>query len=158
MKVIKRPTSLSADIHFFLNSGTPWVAIVGVRENGTPYELFTGRISKDMEEDGLYIPKSAINAKIEKVKNKGINSYNLHFENKKGVKCTIDAIEQVFDSEFWNYSRLIAGMLRYEIPPQIVHRIVNGIYEENENISSWKKGVMKVLTKYFPKETIVEVP
>ena len=79
----------------------------------------------------------------------GESTYDLHYENNRGVKYTIEGIHQVFNPSFWNYSRLVAGMLRYEMVVEDVHRIVSGMYEENETVNSWKRGILRILSKYF---------
>lgn len=146
---VKRPAKLPADVHFFSNHGQKWVGIVGIKGD-SPYEVFTGPLAKEADEDGLFIPKSAKNAVVEKRKTEyGESTYDLHFENNRGLRYTIEGIQQVFNPSFWNYSRLVAGMLRYEMLVEDVHRVVSGMYEENETINSWKRGILRILSKYF---------
>lgn len=148
----KRPEVLDADIHFFSNQGNKWVAIVGkIREE--PYEIFTGPLITDNEEDGIFISPTAKSPQIKKKKlSNGTNTYELQYLNNKGFKFTVEGLESIFESSYWNYSYMIAGMLRYEMKLPDIIRIVEGMYEDNETINSWKRGVLRVLRKYSNKK------
>lgn len=155
---MKRPKVLEADIHYFKVGGVAWLAIIGKKE-GKPYEIFTGKLLTPEEEfesvDGVYLPKSITSGTIEKVKEKGSQStYVLHCKNKVGVKLSIEGLEQVFNPFLWNYSRLIAGMLRYEMNLCDIIRVVEGMNESDDLLSSWKKGVIKSLSKYKLSNTL----
>jgi ribonucleoside-diphosphate reductase alpha chain len=148
--VAKRPVELEADIVRFQNNKEKWIAFVGLAE-GKPYEIFTG-IADD--EDGLFCPKSVNHGKIIKVIDEsGRKRYDFQFINKRGLKTTIEGLSEKFNPEFWNYAKLISGVLRYGMPIDQVLKLVGGLELDSTNINTWKNGVERALKKYIPNGT-----
>lgn len=142
----KRPKVLSAYIHHFQNNKERWVAIIGKRDNGTPYEIFTGKAD---EEEGLVIPKSITEGTITKSKKDGENTYTLEYKNNKGYKTTIECLEQKFNPEYWNYNKMISGMLRYEVPLDGIIRIWTTLDMDCSTINTYKNGFERALKKFM---------
>lgn len=147
---IKRPIELDADVVRFQNNKEKWIAFVGL-VGGTPYEIFTG-LSDD--EDGLFLPKSVTHGKIIKaVDDNGNKRYDFQFINKRGHKTTIEGLSDKFNPEYWNYAKLISGVLRYGMPIDQVIKLVNGLELDSQSINTWKMGVERALKKYLPSGT-----
>ena len=147
---IKRPIELDADVVRFQNNKEKWIAFVGL-VGGTPYEIFTG-LSDD--EDGLFLPKSVTHGKIIKaVDDNGNKRYDFQFINKRGHKTTIEGLSDKFNPEFWNYAKLISGVLRYGMPIDQVLKLVGGLELNSQSINTWKMGVERALKKYLPNGT-----
>lgn len=147
-----RPTELKCDIVRFQNNKDKWIAFVGLKD-GRPYEIFTGIADDD---DGIMLPKSVTEGKIIKVKNEdGQSRYDFQFVNKRGFKITVEGLSYKFDKEFWNYAKLISGVLRYGMPIDQVVKLVSGLQLDNESINTWKVGVERALKKYVPDGTKV---
>ena len=143
--VEKRPRVLDADIVRFTNNKERWVAFVGLLD-GYPYEIFTGVLD---DEDGIFIPKSVTTGKITKVVDEnGNNRYDFQFVNKKGYKMTIEGLSERFNKEYWNYAKLISGVLRYRMPIELVMKLVSSLQLDSDNINTWKNGVERALKKY----------
>ena len=146
-KVQKRPKELEADVVRFQNNKEKWIAFVGIL-NGRPYEIFTGIAD---EEEGLSIPKSVTKGSIVKhLDEDGKKHYDFHFTNKRGLKMIIQGLDSKFDPEFWNYAKLISGVLRYEMPIVQVVKLIQGMMIGNDTINTWKVGVERALKKYIP--------
>ncbi|MBR8537913.1 adenosylcobalamin-dependent ribonucleoside-diphosphate reductase [Carboxylicivirga sediminis] len=146
----KRPDELDADVVRFQNNKEKWIAFVGLID-GKPYEIFTG-LSDD--EDGILLPKSVLTGKI--IKNReedGTSRYDFQFTNKRGYKTTIEGLSHKFDKEFWNYAKLISGVLRHQMPIEGVIELVAGLQLDSESINTWKNGVERALKKYIPNGT-----
>ncbi|MFG6387954.1 MAG: adenosylcobalamin-dependent ribonucleoside-diphosphate reductase, partial [Muribaculaceae bacterium] len=144
---IKRPIELDADVVRFQNNKEKWIAFVGL-VGGTPYEIFTG-LSDD--EDGLFLPKSVTHGKIIKaVDDNGNKRYDFQFINKRGHKTTIEGLSDKFNPEYWNYAKLISGVLRYGMPIDQVLKLVGGLELDSQSINTWKMGVERALKKYLP--------
>ncbi len=146
----KRPHELDADVVRFQNNKEKWIAFVGLID-GKPYEIFTG-LSDD--EDGILLPKSVLDGKI--IKNReedGTSRYDFQFTNKRGYKTTIEGLSHKFDKEFWNYAKLISGVLRHQMPIEGVIELVAGLQLDSESINTWKNGVERALKKYIPNGT-----
>lgn len=146
----KRPQTLEADIVRFQNNKEKWIAFVGLLD-GLPYEIFTGLADDD---EGLLLPKSVQKGKI--IKNydeNGSSRYDFQFVNKRGHKTTIEGLSYKFNKEFWNYAKLISGVLRNSMPIEDVINLVAGLQLDNENINNWKNGVERALKKYIPNGT-----
>lgn len=146
----KRPHELEADVVRFQNNKEKWIAFVGLID-GKPYEIFTG-LSDD--EDGILLPKSVLDGKI--IKNReedGTSRYDFQFTNKRGYKTTIEGLSHKFDKEFWNYAKLISGVLRHQMPIEGVIELVAGLQLDSESINTWKNGVERALKKYIPNGT-----
>ena len=140
-----RPKVLDAEVVRFQNNKEKWVAFVGLLD-GAPYEIFTG-IQDD--EEGIMLPKSVTTGRI--IKNydeNGVKHYDFQFENKRGYKMTIEGLSEKFNKEYWNYAKLISGMLRYRMPIEQVIKLIRGLELDNENINTWKAGVERALKKY----------
>ena len=146
----KRPTSLEADVVRFQNNKEKWIAFVGLVD-GRPYEIFTGLAD---DEDGLFLPKSVTRGHIIKAMDDcGNKRYDFQFVNKRGHKTTIEGLSDKFNPEYWNYAKLISGVLRYGMPIDQVVKMVDGLQLDSESISTWKAGVERALKKYIPSGT-----
>lgn len=147
-----RPKVLECDVVRFQNKKEKWVAFVGMLD-GYPYEIFTGVLD---DEDGLTLPKSCISGHIIKnMDEDGNNRYDFQFTNKRGYKTTVEGLSEKFNKEYWNYAKLISGVLRYRMPIKNVVKLVGSLQLESENINTWTSGVAKVLKRYTG-ETILE--
>ncbi len=145
----KRPISLDAEVVRFRNGSEEWIAFVGLY-NDVPYEIFTGKI----EEDAMYIPKRIEKGKIIKVKEEGNGTrYDFQYEDKYGYMNTVGGISRLFDQGFWNYAKLISGVLRNEMPIVDVVSLVSSLRLDSETINTWKNGVARALYKYIPNGT-----
>ena len=145
--VLKRPIELEADVVRFQNNKEKWIAFVGLM-NGRPYEIFTGLAD---DEDGIFCPKSVSKGKIIKaVDENGNKRYDFQFINKRGYKTTIEGLSDKFNPEYWNYAKLISGVLRYGMPIDQVMKLVGGLELNSESINTWKMGVERALKKYLP--------
>ncbi len=148
--VIKRPNELEADVVRFQNNKEKWIAFVGLRD-GRPYEIFTGLAD---DEDGIFCPKSVSHGKIIKaVDSDGNKRYDFQFVNKRGYKTTIEGLSDKFNPEYWNYAKLISGVLRYGMPIDQVLKLVNTLELDSQSINTWKMGVERALKKYLPNGT-----
>lgn len=145
-----RPKELKCEIVRFQNSKDKWIAFVGLKD-GRPYEIFTG-LSDD--EEGIMLPKTVTEGKIIKtVDEDGSKRYDFQFSNKRGYKTTIEGLSHKFDKEYWNYAKLISGVLRYGMPIDQVVKLVSGLQLDSESINTWKVGVERALKKYIPDGT-----
>ncbi len=145
--VIKRPIELEADVVRFQNNKEKWIAFVGLID-GKPYEIFTGLAD---DEDGIFCPKSVTHGKIIKaIDEKGNKRYDFQFINKRGYKTTIEGLSDKFNPEYWNYAKLISGVLRYGMPIDQVLKLVGGLELDSQSINTWKMGVERALKKYLP--------
>ncbi len=147
--ILKRPIELDADVVRFQNNKEKWIAFIGLID-GRPYEIFTG-IADD--EEGIFCPKSVSKGKIIKVEEKGSKRYDFQFVNKRGFKITIEGLSEKFNPEFWNYAKLISGVLRYGMPIEQVIKLVGSLELDNQSINTWKLGVERALKKYLPNGT-----
>ena len=148
--VAKRPIELEADVVRFQNNKEKWIAFVGLID-GAPYEIFTGLAD---DEDGIFCPKSVTHGKIIKaVDDKGNKRYDFQFINKRGYKTTIEGLSDKFNPEYWNYAKLISGVLRYGMPIDQVLKLVGGLELDSQSINTWKMGVERALKKYLPNGT-----
>lgn len=145
----KRPEILDADVVRFRNGKEEWIAFVGIY-NSIPYEIFTGKI----EEDAMFIPKRITKGKIIKVlEESGDKRYDFQYEDKYGYTNTIGGISRLFDEGFWNYAKLISGVLRNAMPIVDVVSLVTSLHLDSETINTWKNGVARALYKYIPNGT-----
>ncbi|MDO5664181.1 MAG: adenosylcobalamin-dependent ribonucleoside-diphosphate reductase [Bacteroidia bacterium] len=148
--VTSRPTELEADVIKFQNNKEKWIAFIGLLD-GRPYEIFTGINDED---DGIMIPKNVTTGKIIKAYyNDGHKHYDFQFQNRRGYKVTIEGLDEKFNPEFWNYAKLISGVLRYGMPIDQVIKLVSGLELDSETINTWKNGVERALKRYLPNET-----
>ncbi|MCD8264634.1 MAG: adenosylcobalamin-dependent ribonucleoside-diphosphate reductase [Tannerellaceae bacterium] len=144
--VAKRPRELEADVVKFQNNREKWIAFVGLL-NGRPYEIFTGLADDD---EGLMLPKNVSKGTILKSYDEdGKKHYDFQFKNKRGYKMTIEGLDGKFNPEFWNYAKLISGVLRYGMPIDQVIKLVQGMDLKDESINTWKNGVERALKKYL---------
>ena len=142
-----RPQVLECDVVRFQNNREKWVALVGLL-NGYPYEIFTGLAD---DEEGIYIPKNVTTGKIIKQINPdGTKRYDFQFENRRGYKTTVEGLSEKFNPEYWNYAKLISGVLRYRMPIEHVIKLVASLSLKDESINTWKTGVERALKKYAP--------
>jgi len=143
--VTKRPRELDADIVKFQNNKERWIAFIGLL-NDRPYEIFTGI---NDEEEGIFLPKNLTSGTIIKnVDENGNKRYDFQYTNKRGYKTTIEGLSQKFNPEYWNYAKLISGVLRYSMPVEQVIKLVSGLDLKDESINTWKNGVERALKKY----------
>lgn len=145
--VLVRPIELEADVVRFQNNKEKWIAFVGLKD-GRPYEIFTGLAD---DEEGIFCPKSVTRGKIIKsVAADGSKRYDFQFINKRGYKTTIEGLSDKFNPEFWNYAKLISGVLRYGMPMDQVLKLIGGLELDSQSINTWKMGVERALKKYLP--------
>lgn len=145
--ISKRPRELEADVVRFQNNKEKWIAFVGLVD-GKPYEIFTGLVD---DEDGIFCPKSVTHGAIIKtIDPDGKKRYDFQFVNKRGYKTTIEGLSEKFNPEFWNYAKLISGVLRYGMPIDQVLKLVGALELDSTNINTWKNGVERALKKYLP--------
>ena len=149
-EVLVRPKELDCDVVRFQNNKEKWIAFVGIRD-GKPYEIFTGLAD---DEDGLLLPKSVTVGKIIKTTDEeGRRRYDFQYKNTRGYKTTIEGLSHKFDKEYWNYAKLISGVLRYGMPIDQVIKLVDGLQLDSDSINTWKNGVARALKKYIPDGT-----
>ncbi len=142
-----RPQELECDVVRFQNNKEKWVALVGLLD-GYPYEIFTGLQDDD---EGIMLPKSVTKGKIVKQANAdGTKRYDLQFTNTRGYKVTVEGLSEKFNPEYWNYAKLISGVLRYRMPIENVIKLVASLQLSHESINTWKNGVERALKKYLP--------
>jgi FMN reductase [NAD(P)H] len=145
-----RPESLECDIVRFQNKKDRWVAFVGLL-NGRPYEIFTGILDDD---EGIMIPKSVSNGHIlRRVLKDGSRRYDFQFVNKRGYKITIEGLSERFNPEYWNYAKLISGILRYGMPMENVIALISSLQLDSDNMNTWVSGVAKALKRYVNAST-----
>lgn len=146
-----RPQTLECDVVRFQNNKEKWVAFVGLL-NGYPYEIFTGLQD---DEEGIVLPKTVTKGKIIKQQNPdGSKRYDFQFENKRGYKTTVEGLSEKFNPEYWNYAKLISGVLRYRMPIDHVIKLVGSLQLKSESINTWKNGVERALKKYISDGTV----
>jgi hypothetical protein len=142
-----RPQVLECDVVRFQNNKDKWVALVGLLD-GYPYEIFTGLQD---DEEGIILPKTVTHGKIIKqVNSDGTKRYDFQFENKRGYKTTVEGLSEKFNPEYWNYAKLISGVLRYRMPLEHVIRLIGSLSMKDESINTWKTGVERALKRYLP--------
>lgn len=145
----KRPKVLDCDVIRFNISEEKWVAFVGLKES-RPYEIFTGIADEEI----FPIPKSIVKGKIIKIRDDdGKTRYDFQYTDKYGYKKTMGGLSHMFKPEFWNYAKLISGVLRHEMPIQDVVNLVQSLKLDSESINNWKNGVERALKKYIPNGT-----
>lgn len=146
-KVIEeRPDELDCDVVRFQNNKDKWVAFVGLLD-GRPYEIFTGLQDDD---EGIVLPKTVTKGKIIRQTNSdGSHRYDFQFENRRGYKTTVEGLSDKFNPEYWNYAKLISGVLRYGMPIDHVVKLVSSLSLNDDNINTWKNGVVRALKKYL---------
>ena len=148
-----RPRILEADVVRFQNNKEKWVAFVGILE-GRPYEIFTGLQD---DEEGIVLPKTVEKGWIIKnIDENGKKRYDFQFTNKRGYKVTIEGLSEKFDKEYWNYAKLISGVLRYQMPIDLCIKLIGSLDLGSENINNWKNGVERALKKYVQDGTAVK--
>ena len=151
--VESRPEILEADVLRFQNNREKWIAFVGLL-NGRPYEIFTGLAD---DEDGILIPGSiSKGAIIKSINADGSKRYDFQYSNRRGYNTTIEGLSHKFDPIYWNYAKLISGVLRYQMPIELVISLVGDLQLDTESINTWKNGVARALKKYIPDGTIAE--
>ena len=148
-----RPKELECDVVRYQNNKEKWVALVGLL-NGHPYEIFTGLQDED---EGIMLPKSVIKGKIIKtVLPEGQKRYDFQFVNKRGYKITVEGLSEKFNPEYWNYAKLISGVLRYRMPVAHVIKLVNQLQLTSETLNTWRVGVERALKKYLYEENGID--
>ena len=144
--ILKRPVELEADVVRFQNKKEKWIAFIGLID-GRPYEIFTGIADDD---EGIFCPKSVTKGKIIKaIGEDGVKRYDFQFINKHGFKTTIEGLSEKFNPEFWNYAKLISGVLRYGMPIPQVLKLVSSLELDSQSINTWKMGVERALKRYI---------
>jgi len=147
-----RPKLLEAHVVRFMNNKEEWVAVVGIL-NGRPYEIFTGKA------EGFFLPKWVESGQVIKNKRKDKQQaaqYDFHFEDKDGYKITMEGLSRQFNKEYWNYAKLISGILRHGMPLHFVVDLVNNLILDSQSINTWKNGVVRALKKYVPDGTVAK--
>ncbi len=147
-KAPTRPRKLDAEVIRFQNDYEKWVAVVGVL-HGRPYEIFTGKA------EDFFLPASVNKGHVLRNKEEGSETsrYDFQFEDKAGYKITIEGLSRSFDIEYWNYAKLISGILRHGMPLPYVVDLISNLRLENDSIVTWKNGVVRALKKYIPDGT-----
>lgn len=141
----QRPEVLECDVVRFQNNKEKWVAFVGLLD-GRPYEIFTGLQD---DEEGILLPKAVTHGRIIKATNPdGTHRYDFQFSNKRGYKTTVEGLSEKFNKEYWNYAKLISGILRYRMPLDNVLKLIGSMQMESESINTWTAGVVRALKKY----------
>ena len=149
-----RPKELECDVVRYQNNKEKWVALVGLL-NGHPYEIFTGLQDED---EGIMLPKSVTKGKIIKtVTSEGQKRYDFQFVNKRGYKITVEGLSEKFNPEYWNYAKLISGVLRYRMPIEHVIKLVYQLQLTSDNINTWKKGVVTALKRYLKDGSLMKL-
>lgn len=142
--VTQRPEILECDVWRFQNKKEKWVAFVGLLD-GRPYEIFTGLQD---DEEGILLPKSCNSGVIIKRQlADGSKRYDFQFKNRRGYKTTVEGLSEKFNPEYWNYAKLISGVLRYRMPLENVIKLIDSL-EMGDTINTWKSGVVRALKKY----------
>lgn len=145
-----RPKELEADVIRFQNNKEKWIAFIGM-QNGRPYEIFTGIQDDD---DGIALPKNVVHGKIIKnIDENGIKRYDFQFSNRRGYKTTVEGLSDKFNPEYWNYAKLISGVLRYGMPIDQVLKLIGSLELDSMSINTWKNGVERALKNYLPDGT-----
>lgn len=148
-----RPKELDCDVVRFQNNKEKWVAFVGLLD-GYPYEIFTGLQD---DEEGIALPKTVTKGRIIKQTNPdGTKRYDFQFENKRGYKTTVEGLSEKFNPEYWNYAKLISGVLRYRMPIDHVIKLVSSLQLKDQSINTWKNGVERALKKYMVDGTVAK--
>lgn len=148
-----RPKELECDVVRYQNNKEKWVALVGLL-NGHPYEIFTGLQDED---EGIMLTKSVTKGKIIKtVLPEGQKRYDFQFVNKRGYKITVEGLSEKFNPEYWNYAKLISGVLRYRMPIAHVIKLVNQLQLTSETLNTWRVGVERALKKYLYEENGID--
>ena len=141
-----RPRELECDVVRFQNNKEKWVAFIGLLD-GYPYEIFTGLQD---DEEGIALPKTVVKGKIVKqTLPDGKHRYDFQFQNKRGYKTTVEGLSEKFNPEYWNYAKLISGVLRYRMPISHVIKLVSSLQLKDQSINTWKNGVERALKKYI---------
>ena len=149
----QRPEVLECDVVRFQNNKEKWVAFVGLLD-GRPYEIFTGLQD---DEEGIVLPKTVSKGRIIKhTDENGVKRYDFQFENRRGYKTTVEGLSEKFNKEYWNYAKLISGVLRYRMPLENVIKLIDSLQLESENINTWKVGVARALKKYVVDGTVAK--
>jgi ribonucleoside-diphosphate reductase alpha chain len=152
-RTTERPKELECDVVRFQNNKEKWIAFVGLLD-GYPYEIFTGLLDED---EGIMLPKAVTSGKIIKTKDEEDKTrYDFQFMNKRGFKITVEGLSHKFDPEYWNYAKLISGVLRYGMPIDQVIKLVSALQLNNETINTWKVGVERALKQYVPDGTEIK--
>jgi ribonucleoside-diphosphate reductase alpha chain len=141
----KRPEVLEADVMRFRNESEPWLAVVGLLD-GQPYEIFTGKA-----EDSFQFPAFVTHGRVIKSKDDtGHSRYDFQYTDKDGYRVTVEGLSRSFDQEYWNYAKLISGVMRHGMPlPYVVH-MINNLHLNDDSLNTWKNGVIRALKQYIP--------
>jgi ribonucleoside-diphosphate reductase alpha chain len=144
----QRPATLQAEVIRFKNEQEDWIAFVGLL-NGKPYEIFTGKA-----EDAFRLPDYVTKGWIIKTRNaENVKRYDFQFTDKEGYKITIEGLSRSFNKEYWNYAKLISGILRHGMPLHNVVDLISGLNLYSDNINTWKNGLERALKKFIPDGT-----
>lgn len=149
-KAPKRPKKLDAEVIRFQNDKEKWIAVVGLYEK-RPYEIFSGKA------DNFVLPASVDKGWIIRVKEGSTPArYDFQFLDSDGYKVTIEGLSRMFKKEYWNYAKLISGILRHGMPIQNVIELVSKLTLDTDSINTWKNGIARALKRYVKDGTVVE--
>ncbi len=146
-KAPSRPKTIEADIIRFQNNYEKWLAVIG-KINDKPYEVFTGKA------EDFYLPPYVETGWVTKIKKKGERTrYDFEFDDKQGYRIVLPALSRSFEQELWNYAKLISGVLRHGMPLAYVINLIDNLTVPEDNINTWKNGVVRALKRYIPDGT-----
>ena len=144
----KRPDRIVAEIVRFHNDSEKWLAVIGLVD-GRPYEIFTGQMK-----DAFNLPQWVEKGWVTKNRNDdGSSRYDFQYIDSEGYKITIEGLSRSFDKEFWNYAKLISGVLRHGMPIPYVVDLVQNLNLYDDHINTWKNGVARALKRFVPEGT-----
>ncbi len=148
-KAPQRPQKLKADVMWFTNNDEKWVAVIGLLNN-RPYEIFTGKAK------GFFVPEWVTKGWVIKNKDNDLSRYDFQFQDSDGYRITMEGLSRQFNKEYWNYAKLISGILRHGMPLPYVVDIVSNLVLDSDTINTWKNGVVRALKKYIPDGTVAK--
>lgn len=144
--VAKRPKILDCDVKRFVNKGEKWICFIGLCE-GAPYEIFTGKL------DAIKIPNNIEKGKIHKIKTENGSVYNFIYEYSNET-YTVESLNKIFDETYWNIAKMISGLLRHGMPVKYIVNLINSLKLDGDLITTWKAGVIRMLSQYIPDGTL----
>lgn len=143
-KAPKRPKKLEAEVVRFRNDREDWVAVVGMFE-GRPYEIFTGKA------ESFFLPKWVEKGYVIRVKEPGQEHarYDFQFTDQDGYHVTMEGLSRMFNKDYWNYAKLISGILRHGMPIPNVVDLIGKLNFDVDSITTWSNGVARALKRFI---------